>query len=63
MENDLLGAIVEYAVQFLQTNLCCNRNLPCFVSLYLPRSCLVLVLYNKTNVPCLFLFNVEIIHH
>ena len=42
--------------------MCFNRNLLCFVSLYLPRSCLVLVAYNKTNIPCLFLFNIEIIH-
>ena len=43
-------------------NLCSDRHLPCFLSLYLPRSCLVLVAYNKINIPCLFLFNVEIIH-
>ena len=39
-----------------------DRNLPYFVNLYLPRSCLVLVPYNKTNIPYLFLFNIEIIH-
>ena len=27
-----------------------KRNLPCFVSLYLPRSCLVLMPYSKTNI-------------
>ena len=26
----------------------------CFASLYLPRSCLILVAYNKANIPCLF---------
>ena len=35
-------------------NLCCDRNLLCFVRLYLSRSCLVLIAYNKINVPCLF---------
>ena len=32
---------------------CFDRNLLWFCSLYLPRSCLVLVVYNKTNIPCL----------
>ena len=41
-------------VQFLQKTLCFDRNLLCFVSLYLPRSCLLLVAYNKTNIPYLF---------
>ena len=41
-------------VQFLQKTLCFDRNLLCFVSLYLPRSCLLLVAYNKTNILCLF---------
>ena len=50
-------------VQFLRKkNLCFDRSLLCFVSLYLPRSSLVLVAYNKINIPCLFLFNIEIIH-
>ena len=52
--NDLLGVVVSYVVvQFF---------ILCFVSLYLPRSCLVLVAYKKTNILCLFLFNAEIIH-
>ena len=63
--NNLLGVIVKYVVvQFLQkkNNLCFDQNLLCFVSLYLPRSCLVLVAYNKTNIPRLFLFNIDIVH-
>ena len=39
---------------FTKKTLCFDRNLLCFVSLYLPRNCLVLVTYNKTNIPCLF---------
>ena len=39
---------------FHKIDLCFDRNLLCFVSLYLPRSCLVLVAYNKTNIPCHF---------
>ena len=35
-------------------NLCFDQNLLCFVSPYLPKSYLVLVPYNKTNIPCLF---------
>ena len=31
-------------------------NLLFFVILHLPKSCLVLVAYDKTNIPCLFLF-------
>ena len=49
-------------VQFLQKSLFRDRNLLCFVSLYLLRSCLVLMTYNKTNIPCLFVFNIEIIY-
>ena len=30
--------------------------------LYLPTSCLVLAAYNKTNIPSLSLFNIEMIH-
>ena len=33
---------------------CFDGNLLCFVSHYSPRYCLVLVLYNKTNIPYLF---------
>ena len=39
---------------FYEKNLCFDRNLLCFVSLYLPKSCLVLMAYNKTSIPCLF---------
>ena len=45
---------------FYEKDLCFDRSLLCFVSLYLPRSCLVLLAYSKTNVPCLF-FNIETI--
>ena len=38
----------------MKKKLCCGRNLLCFVSLYVSWSCLVLVAYNKTNIPCLF---------
>ena len=41
---------------FHEKNLCFDGNLPSFFSLYLPRSCLVLVGYNKTHIPCLFSF-------
>ena len=34
--------------------MCFDQNLLCFVSLYLPRSCLMLAAYNKTNIPCPF---------
>ena len=49
MQNDLLGVVIKYVVvRFLRKkNLCFDRNLLCFVSLYLPRPCLVLVAYNK----------------
>ena len=40
--------------RFYKKNLSCGRNLSCFVSLYLSISCLMLVAYNKTNIPCLF---------
>ena len=40
------------------STICCSfvlwPNLLYLASLYLPRSCLVLVTYNKTNIPCLF---------
>ena len=36
---------------FAKKDLCFERHLMCFVSLYLPRSCLVLVACNKTNIP------------
>ena len=64
LQNNLAGAAVNYvAVQFLRKkNLCCDQDLLCFVGTYLTRSCLVFVAYNKTNIPCLFLFNIEIIH-
>ena len=44
--------------------LCCDRHLLRFVSLYFPRSCLVLVAYNKTNVSSLFclILNFNVIH-
>ena len=46
--------MVEYvSVQFLQENFWCHQNLLCFVGLHLPRSCLILVPYNKTNIPCI----------
>ena len=48
--------------RFYKRDLCFDRNLLCFASFYLPRSCLVLVAYNQTNIPCLFLFSIEIIH-
>ena len=47
---------------FYKKNLCFDRNLLSFAGLYLARCCLVLVAYNKTNIPRLFLFNFEIIH-
>ena len=47
---------------FTKKNFCCDQNLLCFVSIYLPRCCLVLAAYNKRNIPCPFLFNIEIIH-
>ena len=42
----------------------CDRHLLRFVSLYFPRSCLVLVAYNKTNVSSLFclILNFNVIH-
>ena len=62
IENNLLGVLVKYAVaQFLRKKLCFDRNLLCFVSLYIARSCSVLVEYNKINISCHFLFNIEII--
>ena len=33
-------------------DLCFDWNFLCFVSLYFPTSCLVLVPYNDTNIPC-----------
>ena len=55
IKNNLLGVAVKYVIiQFLQKKLCFAQNLLCFVGLYFPRSCLVLVAYNKTNIPCLF---------
>ena len=47
---------------FYLKNLCFDRTLMCFVGLYRARSYLVLVASNKTNIPGLFLFNIEIIH-
>ena len=47
---------------FYKKTLYFDRNVLCFVSLYLPRFCLVLVADNETNNPCPFLFNIEIIH-
>ena len=47
---------------FYIRNLCCDWNFLYFINLYLPRSCFVLVVYNKTNIPCLFLFNIKTIH-
>ena len=44
-------------VQFLQKKLVFWPKFVVFVILYLPRSCLVLVACNKTNIPCLFLLN------
>ena len=61
MQNDLLGVLVKhFVVQFLRKNLCFDPDLLCFVSLYYPRSCLVLVAYSKKIIS--FLFNIEIIH-
>ena len=51
-----------YSSIFTKKNLRFERNLLRFVSLCFSRSCLMLVAYNKTNIPCLFLFNIEIIH-
>ena len=45
-----------------KTETCFDRNLPCFVSLNIHRSRLVLVAHNKTNIQSLFLFTIEIIH-
>ena len=39
---------------FYKKDLCFDRNLLCFVSLYLPRSCLALAAYNKTNITSFF---------
>ena len=47
---------------FYEKTFCCDQNFLCFISIYLSKFCLVLVAYNKTNIPCLFLFNIEIIH-
>ena len=44
-------------VQFLQKKLVFWPKFVVLVILYLPRSCLVLVACNKTNIPCLFLLN------
>ena len=53
--NDLLAVVVKYVVvQVLRKDSFFDRNLLCFVSFYLPRSCLVLVAYNKRNILCLF---------
>ena len=53
--NYLLGVVVKFVVvPFLQKELCCDRNLLCFVSLYHHGSCLVLVAYNKINILCPF---------
>ena len=49
-------------LSFYEKNLRFDRNLLRSVSIYLPKSCLVLVAYNKANIPCLFLFNIEIIN-
>ena len=52
--NDLLGVVVKYVtVHFFTENLCFDQNLLCFVSLYLPRSCFVLVADNNANISCL----------
>ena len=54
MQNDLLGVVVEYvAVQFLQKKTCVVTDSCCVLLAYLPRSCFVLVAYNKTNISCL----------
>ena len=59
----ILGAVVKYVVvQFLREKLVFWPEFVAFVILYLPRSCLVLMAYSKTNIPCLFLFNIEIFH-
>ena len=42
---------------FYENNLCFYRDSLCFVSLYLLRSCLVLVAYSETDIPCLFLIS------
>ena len=64
--NIKLGVVVKYVVvQFLQkkNNFCFDRNLLCFVSLYHPRSCLVLVAYDKINIPCIFLLISKLFTH
>ena len=62
-KNDLQGVVVKYAAaSFNKKYLRFDQNLLCFVSLYIRRSCLVLAACNKTNIPRLFLFSIEIIH-
>ena len=39
---------------FYKKTPCFDGNLMCFLSLYVSRSCLVLAVYNITNIPCLF---------
>ena len=41
-------------LQLVFTIISCVLTEICRVLLNLPRSCLVLVAYNKTNIPCLF---------
>ena len=41
-------------LNFYKKNLRVDQNLLCFVSLYLPRPCLVLVAYNKINIHAFF---------
>ena len=60
---ELIYKVKYVVVQFLgKKTLRFANYLMCFVGLYLARSYLVLVAYNKKDIPCLFLFNIEIIH-
>ena len=58
MNNFFVGWWLEVGVKYVVAK---KQNLLCFVSLYFPRP-LVMMAYNKANIQCLFLFNIEIIH-
>ena len=61
IENDLLGVVVKYVVvQLLRKKTCVLTEISCVLYISIYR--LVLVAYNKTNIPCLFMFDIEIIH-
>ena len=51
--NDLLMFLKNIVILSLEYAVPCQHS---------PISCVLLGVYNKTNVPCHFLFNIEIIH-